>query len=87
MNQVQPEYFYWERNDTVDNSTGSGYAHYKMKYADYTARVKFDGSFLINGYDDRTSLVMEENHLRADLDWLIGALTELREFSKEVTDI
>lgn len=80
---MQPEYFYWERVE----SHNEAYAEYVMKDADYTATVKFDGSFLIKGYDSRTSLVMEEDHLRADLDWLIGALTELREISKKFTTI
>jgi len=77
----QPEYFYWKSVE----SPREAYAAYVMKDTDYTATVKFDGSFSISGYDNSTSLEIEENRLSADLDWLIDALTELREISKEFT--
>jgi len=75
------EYFYWESVE----SHHEAYAKYVMKDTDYTATVKFDGSFSISGNDNSTSLEIEDDRLSADLDWLIAALTELREISKEFT--
>ena len=77
---VQPEYFYWERM----MSDNRAFANYKMRDTNFTARVKFDGDFLIEGDDNRASLLIRDNRLSGDLDWIIDALTELREIAKEI---
>jgi len=80
--EVQPEYFYWQRDWINECST---YARYKLKDTNFYAIVKFDGSFILCGEDDsRVDLQLAEYELSSDLDWFINVLTELREIAKQI---
>ena len=80
--EVQPEFFYWAYDRCEFTS---GYATYKLKDTTFWAKVKFDGSFEINGQDDsRVDLQLQDFSIQSDLDWFIDVLTELREIARQI---